>query len=276
MSPVNVLQVVSVAALLLAGCTGTGFKIPNVSADSVNLLEQSVAQNTKLLPTIKRTDKQNAALVAKVGAKLDSVVSPLCELAKTPGCYFSVVYSPDEAVNASASESHQITINKGLLQYLGTEDEVAAVLGHEYGHVIADHVEETKHNARVGAAIGGIFTAVLVGMAAHNNPYYNPNDGNKAIEGSMKLGAAIGQVSYSKEAEREADLLAAYMIARSGYDLEKAGKVWETLAIISRGRGSDGGGGLFDTHPASAERMAAWEAAKTEVLASPDRMPRLN
>lgn len=260
-------------SLFLASCAGTGFKLPDISSDRVNLLEQSVANNSKVLPTVNRSDKKNAELVSKVSKKFETVVSPLCELAKTPGCYFSVVYSPEEQVNATTNGSHQITIYKGLLQYLGTEDEIAAVIGHEYGHVIADHVEETKHNARVGAAIGGIFTAVLVGMAARNNPYYDPNEGSRAIENSAKLGAAIGQISFSKEAEREADLLAAYMIARAGYDLDKAGKVWETLAIISRGRGSNGGGGLFDTHPASAERMAAWDAAKVEVRSKPDLLP---
>jgi predicted Zn-dependent protease len=268
--------VVALVSIAVSACTGTGFKIPNVSSDSVHLLEQSFAQNTKLLPTITRTDKQNSDIIAKVNSRFQNIVGPMCELAKTPGCYFSVAYNPEATINASTSGSHEITIYRGLLQYLQTEDEIAAVIGHEYGHVIADHVEETKHNAKVGAAIGGIFTAVLVGMAARNNPYYNPNDGQRAIEGSMKLGAAIGLISFSKEDEREADLLSAYMLARAGYDLDRGGKVWETLAIISRGQGGDGGGGLFDTHPANAERMAAWDAAKAEVRSSPNLLPSPN
>jgi predicted Zn-dependent protease len=85
----------------------------------------------------------------------------------------------------------------------------------------------------------------------------------------MQLGAQVGAISFSKEQEREADLLAAYLLERADYDLDKAGRVFTVLARMDERTEAS----LFDTHPAGPERIAAWEHAKAEVAASPDKLP---
>jgi predicted Zn-dependent protease len=90
------------------------------------------------------------------------------------------------------------------------------------------------------------------------------------VGSSMAVGAQIGALSYSKSEEREADLLSAYLLARAGYDLRKAGHVWRVLAQLDRQKAK---ASLFDTHPAGPERMAAWDKAIVEVEQSPTKLP---
>jgi predicted Zn-dependent protease len=86
----------------------------------------------------------------------------------------------------------------------------------------------------------------------------------------MGVGAQLGALSYSKEQEREADLLSAYLMARADYDLRRAGRVWWVLAQQDKEKVK---ASLFDTHPAGPERIVAWEKAIVEVEKSPDKLP---
>jgi predicted Zn-dependent protease len=164
-------------------------------------------------------------------------------------------------VNAQSDDT-RIEIYRGLLQYLDSEDEVAAVVGHEMGHEIAQHLEEKRQNATIGAVLAGI----LMGGAMVATGYQDQG----AMNQSMQLGASIGVLSFSKEEEREADLLSAYLLARADYDLRKAGRVWLVLSKMD----GETHASMFDTHPAGPERVAAWEKAIAEVEASPNKLPQ--
>ena len=85
----------------------------------------------------------------------------------------------------------------------------------------------------------------------------------------MQIGETLGGKSFSKQHETEADYIAAYILARAGYNPEAAGQLWIKLAKASGKMESK----LFDTHPAGPERLAAWEKAVDEVRMSPDLMP---
>jgi predicted Zn-dependent protease len=81
-------------------------------------------------------------------------------------------------------------------------------------------------------------------------------------QGDAQLGAGAARLAYSKAEEREADYLGAYLVARAGYDLERAG---QSLGALGPPR--CGGPqrrrrrGPARTHPAEAERLAAWRRA---------------
>ncbi len=85
----------------------------------------------------------------------------------------------------------------------------------------------------------------------------------------MQAGAGIGRVSFSKEQEREADYIAAVILHRAGYDLRKARGFLVTMARASGRRET----GMLDTHPAGPERLAAYDRAAAEVVASGGRLP---
>ena len=163
---------------------------------------------------------------------------------------------------------NQIVIHNGLAQYLQTEDEFAVVIAHEMGHHIAHHYDKGSQNRASGAAIAGL---IFVGIATATNAYqYNPNQQQTDMQNIMKLGASVGGMSFSKEHEREADYVAAYLLARAGYDPEAGNDVWIKFAKASGNMKTQ----LFDTHPAGPDRLAGWQRTVNEVRYSSDLMPR--
>lgn len=257
-------------ALLLGGCAGAQFRLPQLTDAEIDSAALAVAGDTSKLGSIDRASAESSALVDAAATRLQAVAAAVCQSAETEDCRFDIRYVEDGTVNATTAADGTIRIYRGLLRYLETEEEIAAVIAHEMGHHIAEHVEETQTNAAIGATIGALFTAGLLGAAGcYSGPYCNPGDTQTLMRQSMQLGAEVGAISFSKEQEREADLLAAYLLARAGYDLDKAGRLFAVLSRMSDKTQAS----LFDTHPAGPERVAAWEKAKAEVAASPDQLP---
>jgi predicted Zn-dependent protease len=252
------------SASMLAGCAGAQFQLPQISDADVDRASLTVAgggASADALPRHIRSAEENRTMVSRIASRLEAAAPGLCAYAEAPRCSFNVVYVADDTVNAQ-TDGTRIEIFRGLMEYLDTEDEMAAVIGHEMGHEIAQHVEEKKENATIGMIIG----AILMTGAQIATGYQD----QQALNDSMGLGASIGALSYSKEQEREADLLSAYLLARADYDLEKAGRLFVVLAKLDGKTHAS----MFDTHPAGPERIASWEKAIAEVEASPDKLPQ--
>lgn len=263
------------SVLLLGGCAGSAYRLPQVNAQEVKAMEQKMAENTAPLKTYKRSDKHYKQTLANITKRLSKNAKPLCLDTGYTSCYFEVNYNPGSTVNAYASEGHKITIYRGLLQYLKNNDEMAAVVAHEMGHHLAKHNEEKMQNAATGAAVAGIFTAVILAAANANNPYYNASQNQETLENMMGAGAHIGALSYSKEQEREADLLATYLLSRAQYDLKSAQNVMVILSKFS-GDSKLSQSAFLDSHPAGMERVVAWEKAILEIKENSSKLPYAN
>jgi len=103
----------------------------------------------------------------------------------------------------------------------------------------------------------------LAGALAGGSP------GVDVTRSAAQLGARIGDLSFSKEQEREADYMAALILHRAGIDLDKARGLLVTMAAGS-GRMTTT---FLDSHPAGPERVAAWDRAAAEIRASNGRLP---
>ncbi len=162
---------------------------------------------------------------------------------------FTVLDSKD--VNAFALPGGYIYITRGLMAYLNSEAELAAVLGHEIGHVTARHSVRQYSAAQltgIGAALGSIF-----------------------IPGMNQVGTQLMQVlgsaflrGYGREHELEADKLGAEYVARTNYDANamldvigvlKNQEVFETQRAKAEGRESRIYHGVFSTHPDNDTRL---------------------
>lgn len=162
---------------------------------------------------------------------------------------FTVVDSPE--INAFALPGGYIYITRGILAYLNSEAELAAVLGHELGHVTARHSVQQMSAAtaaQLGATLLQIFVPQTRGVA-----------GDSAIN---LLGGALLS-GYSREHEYEADRLGAEYLARTGYDTQAIARVVDVLRTQERfdaevskaeGRQPRAHHGLFATHPDSDSR----------------------
>lgn len=164
--------------------------------------------------------------------------------------HFTVLDSPD--VNAFALPGGYIYITRGMLAYLNSEAELAAVLGHEIGHVTARHSvqQQTASTvANLGYTLGSILLPELRSQGAQQ--LFN------VVGGAILSG-------YGREHELEADRLGAEYMARSGYDPQaiiqvlgvlKNQESFEQRVAQEEGRAPRTYHGLFASHPDNDTRL---------------------
>jgi predicted Zn-dependent protease len=267
--------IASCLVLLLSACTGSAHQLPQVSSAEMTAVQHEFEKKKLPARIYERSDAANRALIAGASRRLAASAKPLCVHTGYASCYFQTLYNPGGTVNAFASGKGKITIYRGLMRYLGSEEEVAAVVAHEMGHHLANHQQEKLQNAATGAVITGVLTAVVLAAAnQHNTNYtvFQRQQNEKTLNDMTMAGAQLGALSYSKEEEREADLLGAYLLARAGYNLRKAEKLL-ALTIKMDGAGDISKSAFGDSHPSGYERVAAWRKAIDEVRTNKTKLP---
>lgn len=157
------------------------------------------AQQTQVLESLggAYTGPQ-ADYVAEIGERMATVAG------LKGRCTFTLVNS--EVVNAfAAPPGCHVYVTRGLLSLLNTEAELAAVLGHEVGHVAADHATRQR-NQQMATGVA----AALVGALS----------GSKFVGAVANKAAELGGLSYSRSQEYEADNLSLHYLPLAGYDPE--------------------------------------------------------
>ncbi len=150
------------------------------------------------------------------------------------------------SANAWALPGGKIAINRGLLTELGSEAELAAVLGHEAVHAAAAHGAQSMGRSQL-LNIG----AVLAAIAVKDSEYRN-----LAMTG-IGMGAAMINSKYGRSAEYEADQYGIKYMAAAGYDPAAAVHLQETFVRLSKDRKSNSFSRLFASHPPSQDRVNA-------------------
>src|SRR5512135_3753050 len=164
--------------------------------------------------------------------------------------HFTVLDSPE--VNAFALPGGYVYITRGILAYLNSEAEMAAVLGHEIGHVTARHgvrQQSAAQAANIGISIASIFVPELNTQVGH--------DLTNLFGGALLSG-------YGREHELEADRLGAQYLARTDYDPQamirvigvlKNQEAFDAVVAKQEGREPSHYHGTFATHPDNDTRL---------------------
>lgn len=154
---------------------------------------------------------------------------------------WEVVLFNDAQANAFAIPGKKIGVYTGLLQYAQTQDQLAAVLGHEVAHVLAQHANERASTSN----IAGIGLDILGGTLQNN--------ANKdLILGAVGTGAELGiMLPFSRAHESEADALGQTLMAKGGFNPAASVQLWQNMAA------SGGGAPLefLSTHPSGDTRI---------------------
>lgn len=160
----------------------------------------------------------------------------------------NVISSPE--VNAWCMPGGKIAVYTGLIEKLRvTDDELAAVMGHEIAHALREHGRErASHQAAQGAVLG--IGAALLGLG-------DVGAGLAGIVADVTIG-----LPYSREFEREADRIGVELAARAGYDPRAAVTLWQKMAQAS-GRGPPQ---FLSTHPAPQNRIQDLQAYSARVM----------
>ena len=163
---------------------------------------------------------------------------------------YVVVDSPE--INAFALPGGYIYVTRGILAYLNSEAELAAVLGHETGHVTARHGVQ-QMSAATAAGVG----ATLVGI-------FVPALRNQAGDTAIGLLGNVLLSGYGREHELEADKLGAEYLYRTGYDPQAMIKVigvlknqelFDAEVAKAEGRQPRSYHGVFASHPDADQRL---------------------
>ena len=154
----------------------------------------------------------------------------------------------DKSINAFALPGGFIGVHTGLLAAAGSESELASVLGHEIGHVTQRHIARMLSNQRQASmmALAGV---VLAALAARSSA--------DAAIGALTLGdtlATRSMLSFSRDAEREADRVGLDILREARFDVRAAPKFFERLQQFNRY--NEGGAPVYiRTHPVTGERV---------------------
>jgi predicted Zn-dependent protease len=148
--------------------------------------------------------------------------------------------------NAWALPGGKIAINRGLLTEMGSEAELAAVLGHEVTHAAARH--SAKQQSR-GMLTQGVVVATTI--ATSDSGYGDLVAAGAGLAGQLTL------TKYGRDAELESDKYGMRYMSKAGYDPQGAVTLQETFVRLSEGRDQDWLNGLFASHPPSQERVDA-------------------
>lgn len=153
----------------------------------------------------------------------------------------------DLRVNAFAT-GQQIMIAKGMLRFVGSDDELAIVIGHEFAHNAMLHNQAAKQNEDAGAMGGFVIDMMLAVLGV--------NSGGTFTE----KGKQIGGSAYSVGFEAEADYVGLYANALAGQKIEPAPDFWRKMA-------ADGPAAIAmsETHPSTPNRSLALEKTINEI-----------
>lgn len=169
---------------------------------------------------------------------------------------WEIVVVDSNEVNAWALPGGKIGVNKGLLRYVDSEDELAAVIAHEMGHAEFSHAAKEM---RKKAFYSGLSTAAQAAAVAavDNEARLGTAAGAKGIELPMMRLVASG---YSRDLEREADAHIVDVFAQTGHNVGQGAMFYETLLdlIPKRRKGTTS---LFAGHPETKKRLAALREA---------------
>ncbi len=190
----------------------------------------------------------NAAL-ARVGRRIADV-SDLGML----DWQFVILDSPQP--NAFVLPGGKVAVYTGLFPFTETEAQLAAVIGHEAGHVAARH-----GNERLSQQLTFQSTAVLANLYFWGRLDFATR---RLLFAVLGLGFTYGiLLPYSRSHEIEADVLGVTYMARAGYDPRAAVGFWENMMAARSGwLASD----MLSTHPADDKRIRAIEAEYDRVL----------
>lgn len=200
------------------------------------------------------TDSVLAAYVDEVGARLVNKSSA----GKSPYPFKFYLLRDSVTINAFALPGGQIFITTALLSRLNSEAQLAGVLGHEIGHVVARHGAEHLAKKQLGIALVN-----AVGVAASDRP----ESGRQAAI----LAQAVNEImalKYSREDELESDILGFRFMVEAGYN--PMGLV-ELMNILASAQSGSQTIEFFRTHPNPNNRIAKLK----QIIAAnyPNRIP---
>jgi hypothetical protein len=205
-------------------------------AQDVELGQQAAAQVEQQLPILH--DEEVIPLIGSLGSRLVDAIPR--ELQHAEFRYSFKVVNVRE-INAFALPGGPMYVNRGMIQAAHTEGEVAGVMAHELSHVALRHgtaqaTKATKYE--VGQLLGAVVGSIIGGRVG------------SVVSQGTQFGLGTAFLRFSREYERQADLLGSHIMARAGYDPRDMANMFRTIEK----QGGPGGPQWLSDHPNPGDR----------------------
>lgn len=163
-----------------------------------------------------------------------------------PDRNWEVVVFEDDTPNAFALPGGKIGVHTGLLDVAENQHQLAAVLGHEVGHVLAKHSNARMSNQMAASGLTQIASIAIGDGGA----------GSQMAMAALGVGMQYGVLMpYGRADESESDVLGLEYMAKAGFDPRQSVNLWQNMAKAARAAGGEPPE-FLSTHPSSATRIA--------------------
>lgn len=180
------------------------------------------------------TDKKSLAYVNCISTAL------LKATGENPDAWEVQVFN-DESPNAFALPGKKIGVHTGMIKLAENQEQLAAVIGHEIGHVQAKHGAE---RVSMNVSAQAVQQVAAIGLAENQN--------GQAIMMALGLGAQYGVLlPYSRTHESEADYLGLIIMAHAGFDPSASVALWKNMAKFGGAQPPE----FMSTHPSNETRI---------------------
>ncbi len=211
----------SLGAVLAAQTVITPPKNKYTPQQDVELGREAAAEVRREYPII--SDEQITGYLERAGR---SLVAASPSNLNNPAFEYSFTPVNLKEINAFALPGGPMFVNRGMFDAAQSEGEVVGVMAHELSHVLLRHgtANATKaQNFQIGAVAGAIAGAIIGG------------GWGEAISQGSQFGLGAWLMKYSRDYEKQADLLGAQIMARAGYDPRDLARMFEAIERESKG-----------------------------------------
>lgn len=180
---------------------------------------------------------QASQTVEKIGARI-------AEASGLEGCDWEFLVVKDESMNAFALPGGKVVVFTGLFEATPNADALASVIGHEVGHVVANHGGEKLSKSFVKEGL------LLLLFAATGFEYSDV---------ARSVGNLVFDLPNSREMETEADYIGMQLMAKACFDPHEMPRTFTRMKAEQKKRGVSKGSPYLSTHPADDDRIAKQE-----------------
>lgn len=168
---------------------------------------------------------------------------------------WEVTLFDDDQINAFALPGGKIGVYTGLLKVAKTQDQLAAVMGHEVAHVLANH-GKARLSASMAAQTGMLLGSIAIGSSSSGK--------KQGMMAALGLGMQFGVLMpYGRAQESESDILGVDLMASAGFDPRASTDLWRNMAAANGTKAPE----LLSTHPAPTTRISDLQKRMPEALA---------
>lgn len=227
---------VIIGAAGVAGCESAAELFAPSDADLVPMAAQAWEETKKQTPISKD---------AKANQRLQTVGRKIASVANVPNAQWEFVVFDSQEKNAFCLPGGKVGFYKGLMDFVDNDDQVAAVLGHEVGHVVLRHAaKRAGQETFTSLAIQG--AGAVVGSQVKMS-----SDALNMVMAAAGAGAQVGiLLPFSRSNESEADRQGVEYMHQTGYDVKQSVRLWEKMGAASTNRPQE----WMSTHPDPARR----------------------